>query len=113
MNMPPVQINRCVLVYTPTYSQRYSGYTAGPLYITFTNVSGVPATYVRIGVQTPKRTLSIPQTGTFSPGVKIAHAYSQLDKNLPDYAPRPEPNCTVQSVRFSDGTAWNAPSAAP
>lgn len=94
---PPIRIERCYLVYNPVFSQRWDGYRAGPLYITFVNTGTKELHSVHFHVSTPQRTADFQERGRFSPQVRITHAYSYLDANLAPYEPRQQPRCTIVS----------------
>lgn len=91
----PVRIERCYLVYNPVFEQRWDGYRAGPLYITFVNTGTKEIRSVHFRVSTPERTADFEDRGRFSPQVRITHAYSYLDANLAPYEPRAQPTCSV------------------
>lgn len=93
----PVRIERCYLVYNPVFSQRWDGYRAGPLYITFVNTGSKEVRSVHFRVSTPERTVDFEDRGRFSPQVRITHAFSYLNVNLAPYEPREQPRCVVVS----------------
>jgi hypothetical protein len=94
---PPVRIERCYLVYNPVFSERWDGYRAGPLYITFVNTGTNEIRSVHFRISTPERSADVVDRGRFSPNVRITHAYSALDANLAPYEPRAQPKCTLVS----------------
>ena len=103
----PVDVKSCALEPDPTtltneFAIRASG--AEWVSISFVNEGPKPVASISFDVTDGQRTSRIVDTGTFSSGVAINH---QLD--APGF---PNANssvrCTLESVSFADGTAWQA-----
>jgi len=81
---------------------------SGPLEIKFTNESSKTATIIRFGVTMEHSTASIRDVGTFSPGITIHHKFHDFAGQTKFiFANEPQPQCTVQYVKFSDDTTWS------
>ncbi len=82
---------------------------SGPLEIKFTNESDKTATTVRFGVEMEKSMASIRDVGTFSPGITIHHKFNDFSGQTKFiFSSEPQPKCTVQYVKFTDGSTWSA-----
>ncbi len=76
--------------------------------IQFTNESTKTANLINFAVDSNGDSFLIRDVGTFSPGIEIKHRYSNGAGQafvLPQFI-APKLSCSVQSVRFSDGTVW-------
>lgn len=81
----------------------------GQLEIKFTNESDKTATTVRFGVEMEKSTASIRDVGTFSPGITIHHKFNDFSGQTKFiFSSEPQPKCSVQYVKFADGSTWSA-----
>ena len=99
----PIDITSCDVSSTPYQAiPETARFWNSNLRVTFVNQAPVPATDVRIAVSYRGQTQVLDDAGTFTPGTPIAQ----------DLSPSPEPqydgaaSCSVQSVKFSDGSTW-------
>ena len=113
----PVSINNCGPIIekanglgTPPPS--FAGFqltsTSGGIQIEFTNESSATADLVNFAVDSNGSRFVIRDVGTFSPGVSIKHMFRNGAGQafvLPALI-APNVTCSVQSVRFTDGTVW-------
>ncbi len=74
------------------------------LRITFTNQSPLTATNVTFAVRYRVSTQIVKATGKFSSGTPISKDFTP--STAPEY--HGPAKCSVQSVKFSDGTTWQA-----
>lgn len=88
--------------------------------IAFTNTGSVNADLVRFRVDLGVERIFIPEYGTFSPGTTIRALFRRGDPNvqlLPGIADvQLGPSgvkyaCHLESVHFTNGTSWSAPSS--
>jgi hypothetical protein len=105
----PVTISACQITRRARYRNVVSPYPlpiTGGLRIAFVNHGSSPAKDIRFHVDYRGESEVIEDAGTFSPGALVSHSFD----NFSDYAYLgPTPNiCAVVSVRFADGTVWNA-----
>jgi hypothetical protein len=64
---------------------------------------------VRFGIKIEDETASLRDVGTFSPGVTIHHKFQDFSGRTKFiFAHEPQPKCSVQYVKFADGTTWSA-----
>src|SRR5438270_12639573 len=81
--------------------------TSGPLEIKFTNESNKTAAMIRFGVTIGEETASVRDVGTFSSGITIHHKFQDFSGRTKFiFAHEPQPRCTVQYIKFADGTTW-------
>lgn len=99
----PVNITSCNISSTPSQViPETARFWSSNLGITFVNQAPLTVTDVRFAVTYKGQTQVLDDAGTFSTGTPIT-------QNL---SPSPEPQydgaatCSVQSVTFSDGSAW-------
>lgn len=99
----PVDITSCDVSSTPyQVIPETARFWSSNLRVTFVNQAPLPATDVRIAASYRGQTQLLDRTGTFSAGTPIT-------ENL---SPSPEPqydgtaSCSVQFVKFSDGSTW-------
>jgi hypothetical protein len=105
----PVSISQCSITRRARYRNIVSPYPlpiTGGLRIAYVNHGTTAAKDIRFHVEYRGESEVIVDTGTFSPGALVSHSFD----NFSDYAYLgPTPNvCAVVSVRFADGTVWNA-----
>jgi hypothetical protein len=82
---------------------------SGPLEIKFTNESEKTATTIRFGVEMEKSTASIRDVGSFAPGITIHHKFRDFSGQTKFiFSSEPQPKCSVQYVKFADGSTWSA-----
>lgn len=112
-NAAPVIVDYCHIDYeqgpnvTPSASISLTKKT-GPLEIKFTNESSKTATTIRFGVTMEHSTASIRDVGTFSPGITIHHKFKDFSGQTKFiFANEPQPQCSVQYVKFTDDTTWS------
>ena len=83
--------------------------SSGPLEIKFTNEAEKTATIVRFGITMENETASIRDVGSFAPDITIHHKFRDFSGQTKFiFAHEPQPRCTVQYVKFADGTTWSA-----
>lgn len=101
---PPVSID-------DDFVTAYKGATVARFHHRFTNQAAVAADIVRFAVDLGpgNKPLTITETGTFSPGVRIDRE-DNLARYFYQMSPR-IPTCSVTYVHFIDGTSWTAPSS--
>ncbi len=94
---PPIEIDSCSYVHNEDETR--FGYR-----LSFVNTSNVPATMVRIRVSWKGMapTQYLRDVGSFSPNVEIDHAFP-----APRVMSNP-PTCSLDSVKFTDGSIWKA-----
>jgi hypothetical protein len=81
---------------------------SGPLEIKFTNESEKTATTIRFGIHMEGETASIRDVGTFSPGITIHHKFQDFSGRTKFiFSSEPQPKCSVQYVKFADGSTWS------
>jgi hypothetical protein len=102
----PIEINQCRIVANRAYVAAYK-----PIVLSFTSRRPMAATVVAFTIDYAGRTERIIDEGTFTQNVRIDHAFDGF-YDAPYRGATPS-SCRVDYVRFSDGTAWRAPSAAP
>jgi hypothetical protein len=114
----PIAINSCAPMLQNSNGQSVMGIqltqSSSGIKIQFTNESGKTANLVNFGVDSNGTSFIIRDVGTFSPGVEITHRYTNGAGQsfvLPAFI-APQLKCTVDSVRFTDGTLWRAGQAA-
>lgn len=74
------------------------------LQIAFENSASIPVRRVRFVVGSGRERQTVEDVGTFSPSVRIVHAFDATPDVLPD-GPQP---CSVEGVTFADGSHWTA-----
>lgn len=110
--MPPVQIDACKVAYG---SDALLAQT-GQLRIRYVNLGPQPATIVRFKVSYSNNNgpgeLHVRDIGTFAPNVEINHGFKELQAVAlsPSFS-KTSVVCSVDSVRFQDGSLWTAPVA--
>jgi hypothetical protein len=110
----PIQIDYCHIDYHPGPTVAPSAAISitkksGPLEIKFVNEGDKVATTVRFGVKIEDETASIRDVGTFSPGITIHHKFQDFSGRTEFiFARERQPHCTVQYIKFADGTTWSA-----
>lgn len=69
--------------------------------ISFVNTANVPAKSVQFAVRSGNKTVEIVDKGTFAPGARIVHTFSE--------SPRFEnaSSVRIEAVTFADGSTWN------
>ena len=82
---------------------------SGPLEIKFTNESEKTATIIRFGIDMENETASIRDVGSFAPNITIHHKFRDFSGRTKFiFSSEPQPKCTVQYVKFTDGSTWSA-----
>lgn len=82
---------------------------SGPLEIKFTNESEKTANIVRFGIHMEGETASIRDVGSFAPGITIHHKFRDFSGRTKFiFSSEPQPKCSVQYVKFTDGSTWSA-----
>jgi len=110
----PIQIDYCHIDYRPGPTVAPSAAisltkSSGPLEIKFVNEGDKVATTVRFGVKIEDETASIRDVGTFSPGITIHHKFQDFSGRTKFiFAHEPQPKCSVQYIKFADGSTWTA-----
>lgn len=109
----PVIVDYCHIDYTqgpnvtPSASISLTK-SSGPLEIKFTNESEKTATIVRFGVVIENETASIRDVGSFAPNITIHHKFHDFSGRTKFiFSSEPQPKCSVQYVKFADGTTWS------
>jgi hypothetical protein len=107
---PPVRVDSCSLWYRDiNYGRRSETFTTvGPLNITFTNESSHVVDGIQFAIALPQGVTTINDAGKFSPGVPITHQYGNLNGKQWPYQAKAQPECSVVSVKFADGSVWPA-----
>ncbi len=83
--------------------------SSGPLEIKFTNEGDKTATTIRFGVELEHSTASIRDVGSFAPGITIHHKFRDFSGQTKFiFSSEPQPKCSVQYVKFADGSTWSA-----
>lgn len=83
--------------------------SSGPLEIKFVNDGDKVATTVRFGVKLEDETSTVRDVGTFSPGITIRHKFQDFRGRVKFiFVHEPQPKCTVEYIRFADGSTWAA-----
>lgn len=110
----PVIIDYCHIDYTqgpnvtPSASISLTK-SSGPLEIKFTNEGEKTATIVRFGVVVENETASVRDVGSFAPNITIHHKFHDFSGRTKFiFSSEPQPKCSVQYVKFADGTTWTA-----
>jgi hypothetical protein len=106
----PIQIEDCV---AGNDGGALLAKSDGRFKIVFTNEGRVPADLIRFRVVFGDESFAIRDSGVFSPGVTITHAYKHRGGNVyssPLFASA-KLGCTVDAVHFKDGSEWT-PAAA-
>lgn len=113
----PVSINNCGPIIdknannapqTPSIAGIPLASTSTGIQIEFTNESSGTADLVNFAVDSNGNRFVIRDVGTFSPGISIKHMFRNGAGQafvLPALI-APNVTCSVQSVRFTDGTVW-------
>ena len=111
----PVVVNTCNLIYDKSNPSS----TIRGLDVQFTNESQKSASVVNIAADINGTTQIIRDQGSFSPGIEIHHEYRTGGQQfaLPTvlasiFGSKPEVNCSVSSVHFTDGSRWPTQQAA-
>lgn len=110
----PIAIDYCHIDYTqgpnvvPSAAISLTKHS-GPLEIKFVNETEKVATTVRFTVKIENETAGVRDVGTFSPGITIHHKFEDFrGRTKFIFANEPQPSCSVQYVKFADGTTWSA-----
>jgi hypothetical protein len=110
----PIQIDYCHITYNqgpnvvPSAAISLTK-SSGPLEIKFVNEGDKVATMVRFGVTIGDETAGLRDVGTFSPGITIHHKFQDFSgRTRFIFAHEPQPKCSVQYIKFADGTTWSA-----
>jgi hypothetical protein len=101
----PISVEQCRINNSRSYVSAYR-----PLVVAFTNRAPVAADEVRFTIEYAGRTEHIVDKGTFAQNVRIDHSFDGF-YNVPYRGPAA--NCTVDYVRFRDGTVWTAAASSP
>lgn len=110
----PIQIDYCHITYQQGPNVVASAAisltkSSGPLEIKFVNEGDKVATMVRFGVTIGDETAGLRDVGTFSPGITIHHKFQDFSGRTKFiFAHEPQPKCSVQYIKFADGTTWSA-----
>ncbi len=102
----PYTYDRGLLGAAPGGYPQQRGPVAHGLHVTYRNTSRSVATRVTFTVTYDGRQRRIADRGTFSPGAEIAHTFADFDDA--QYAGPAPRVCAVSSVRFADGTTYDA-----
>lgn len=108
----PVAINSCGPMLDKNSTTSVLGIpltsTSSGIQIVFTNESQKTADLINFAVNSNGDAFVIRDVGTFSPGIEITHRYRNGEGQafvLPQFV-APKLSCSVQSIRFTDGSAW-------
>jgi hypothetical protein len=86
---------------SPTFGAFDLTPTSSNVTISFVNRANVPAKSVEFAVRSGNKTALIVDKGTFAPGVRIDHTFSES----PEFDDTS--SVSVRAVVFADGSTWN------
>jgi hypothetical protein len=97
----PIRIDDCHIT-----NPRFYAPFSKSLALTFTNRRSIAADEVRFTVEYAGRMVHVTDTGTFSTNIGIHRTFDAFPASLYYYYGFWPKNCTVDYVRYSDGSIW-------